>query len=133
MTTKHETSTDSTAETNGRLVRAVAGEDLHLGDRVTLLDEIVEFPSFPWCLDPQFHAKEEPVRVRYLPDDAGEPLTVEAICLPFVLVRHASDRATTLDLRRHRLVRLSRPYADAAAKALSGGGKKKKKKRDRCR
>jgi hypothetical protein len=95
----------------------VAPEDLGRGHYVAVLNEVVEFPSCCWCELPS-HPPEEPVRIRIMSFDAGEPLKVQAVCLPFVFVRHADRRLETLDVRRVQLVRLNRGYARAVCKAI---------------
>jgi hypothetical protein len=78
------------AETDRMSVAAtVAPEDLSCGDYVAVLNEVVEFPSCRWFDLPSQHPPEEPIRVRMMTLDSGTPLKVQAICLPFVFVRHA--------------------------------------------
>ena len=52
------------------------------------------------------------------PDDAGTPLKVKAICLPFVFVKAPNGEGRILDMRRCHLVRLSSDYARSVWKAL---------------
>jgi hypothetical protein len=96
----------------------LAAEDLRRGDYVSILYEIVEYPSFFWSCDPQLLTPGEPVAIRRLPSDCGTPLKVKAICLPFVFVKLPSGEHRTLDVRQHRLVRLSRSYARQVCKVL---------------
>jgi hypothetical protein len=109
--------TDCNSVTALTMAATVAPEDLRQGDYVAVLNEIVEFPSCGW-LELSMHPPEEPVRVRMMSLDAGEPLKVQAICLPFVFVRHAEGRLESLDIRRVQLVRLSRNYVRAVRKAV---------------
>lgn len=88
------------------VVARVAGEDLKPGDFVTALTEMIEFPSFFWCCDSSSTPKDELVRLRYLPRDAGEPFKVIAVCLPFVYTKRSSGKLTTFDTRKHQLVKL---------------------------
>lgn len=99
--------------------RSLAGEDLRCGDFVAILHEIVEWPSFFWSCDPQLLPPDEPVRLMCRSSDGGTPLKVKAISLPFVFVKEPSGGHLTLDVRKHRLARLSPEYARLAWKTLS--------------
>jgi hypothetical protein len=103
------------------LASTVAPEDLQLGDYVTLLNIICELPSYLWCADATTLSIEEPVRIRLIPASAGKPLKVQAICLPFVLVKKPSGKQRTLDLRQCRLARLDKTYVSATWKANKKG------------
>jgi hypothetical protein len=108
---------DSSCETY--VSRSLAAEDLRCGDFVSILYESVEFPSFWWSCDPQLWPPGEPVRLTCLSSDGGTPLKVKAICLPFVFVKKPCGQHLTLDVRRHRLVRLTPNYARPVWKAMS--------------
>ena len=106
------------------------------GDYVTRHDVIVEIPSFMWCGDATLLPPHEPVRSVYRANDAGEPLRVTAVCVPYVLVRPASGRPFVLDLRKVRLARLEREFGAEAwialqPKSRTDKSKKKRKKRRR--
>ena len=103
--------------------RSVGPEDLKPGDLVSLMTEILELPSFLWCHDSQLLTPDEPVRMPWRPEDAGTPLKVKAICLPFVFVKAPNGDGRILDVRRCQLVRLSSDYARTVWKAF----KKQKK------
>ena len=98
--------------------RSLPPEDLKRGDFVAVLHEIDEWPSFFWHADPQILRPDEPVRLVRHPDDGGTPLKVRAICLPFVFVKTPVGQQRVLDVRRHRLVRLSDKYARTVWKAM---------------
>lgn len=98
--------------------RSLAPEDLRPGDLVSVLTEILELPSFLWCHDSQLLAPDEPVRMPWRPDDAGTPLKVKAICLPFVFVKTPNGEGRILDMRRCQLVRLSSDYARSVWRAF---------------
>ncbi len=98
--------------------RSLAAEDLKCGDFVGILHEIVEWPSFFWDCDPQLLPPHEPVRLACRSAAGGTPLKVKAICLPFVFVKQPCGQHQTLDVRRHRLVRLSDDYARLVWKAM---------------
>jgi hypothetical protein len=112
----------STARSSGQgmtLSKTLAPEDLRRGQFVTLLNEIYEFPSFFWCDGTWSLAPEAPVRLQLLATDAGVPLKVKHVCLPFVLAKHPQGSVRTLDLRRCRLARLDAAYAKAAWRAVA--------------
>jgi hypothetical protein len=96
----------------------VVGEDLASGDYVSLLNEIVEFPSFMWDSCGSSLSPYELVRLRVIPAGAGQPLRVIAICLPFVYAKTPSGEMATIDVRRTQLVRLDRKCAKAIWKEL---------------
>jgi len=98
--------------------RSLAAEDLRRGDFVSIVQEIVEFPSFWWDCDGHLLPPAEPVRLSCLSSDGGTPLKVKAICLPFVFVKNPSGQHRALNIRRHRLARLSREYAEQVWKAM---------------
>lgn len=102
-----KSTTDETASLTHVAAR-IAGEDLQPGDFVTALTEIVELPSFLWCCDTAATSKDELVRLRYLPFEAGEPFKVIAICLPFVYTKRSNGKLKTFDTRRQQLVRLDK-------------------------
>jgi hypothetical protein len=99
---------DPNTETGFRTTVAarVAAEDIHAGDFVTVLNQIVELPSYLWNCSGTPLSPEEPVRGRYIPLDAGQPFKVLAVCLPFVYVKRTEGGITTFDTRQHQLVRL---------------------------
>jgi hypothetical protein len=88
------------------VVARIAGEDLKPGDFVTVLTEMIELPSFLWCCDSAAAPMDELVRLRYLPREAGEPFKIMVVCLPFVYTKRANGKLTTLDIRKHQLVKL---------------------------
>lgn len=90
------------------VVARIAGEDLKPGDFVTALTEVIELPSFLWCCDSAATPKDELVRLRYLPREAGEPFKVMAVCLPFVYTRRANGKLATFDTRKHQVVKLDK-------------------------
>lgn len=99
------------------MAATAAPEDLKRGDYVSILNEVVEFPTCCW-LELPMRAAEEPVRVRFMSLDAGVPLKVQAVCLPFVFVRHPNGRLETLDVRRLQLARVGRGYARTVWKCV---------------
>jgi hypothetical protein len=101
-----------------RAAATVAGEDLACGDYVALLNETVDLPSFLWDAWGASLSPHELVRLRVIPGNAGHPLRVIAICLPFVYARTPGGETATIDTRRTQLVRLDRKCAKAIWKEL---------------
>jgi hypothetical protein len=96
----------------------VAPEDLRIDDRVAILNQIVESPSWLWSTDCGLQSREEPVRIRFSSFEPGVPYRVKAICLPFVVLKRLQGERRVIDVRRFELVRLSNDFADAVK---SGG------------
>jgi len=107
------------------LAKSLAAEDIQLGDVVAVLDVIYEYPSFLWSSESHMLAPEELIRLCWRSPDAGRPLKVKAVCLPYVLVKPPKGRHQTLDIRQCRLVRLADDYAKKAWKKLRKSRKKK--------
>jgi hypothetical protein len=114
-----KTATESGVTTT--VAASVAGEDVRCGDYVTVLNATYEVPSYMW--DQAMLPANELVRLKFIPSDAGVPLKVFAVCLPFIYGKTATDDVRTLDLRRQQIVRLDR----VAAKEVWGALKPKLK------
>ncbi len=116
-----------TSHLESRVAATVAGEDLVCGDYVTILTETVDLPSYMWdrCEIPL--SAHELVRLKVIPEDAGQPFRVVAVCLPFVYAETPSRRTVTIDTRKIHLVRLDRRCAKVVWKRL----RTKRKKRGR--
>ena len=80
-------------------------EDLRPGDYVTVSRVTVELPPF---MCPPIPGGDG--RFSYIPMDAGDPRKVLAVCVPFLLVAMPDGKHETLDVRRHRVVRLPADY-----------------------
>lgn len=93
------------------LAATVASEDLACGDFVALHSEAVEVPSFLWAACDSSLSPHEMVRLRMIPERAGQPLRVFAICLPFVYAKSPQGQIITVDTRQSQLVRLNRRCA----------------------
>jgi len=102
----------------------VAGEDLSCGDYVALLNTICEVPSYLWDGCDAALRPHELVRLRMIPSEAGTPLKVFAVCLPFLYVKNTSGELKTLDLRRQQIVRLDRDCAKEVWDELKPGKRK---------
>ena len=100
-----------------KTAKVLAPEDVRTGDYVALLQVVQEMPSFWWCGGMGAVRPDEPVRIPFIPKNAGVPYRVRSICLPFILVKSPSGRLHHLDVRRDRLARLDRAHALVAWKA----------------
>jgi hypothetical protein len=98
-------------EHDSALAKSLAPEEVRVGDFVAVLHVTYELPSFYWCAESFRIPYDQPVRLQLLPSDTESPLKVRSICLPFVLVKSSDGSHRTLDMRRHRLARLSRRFA----------------------
>ena len=103
--------------TDSALAKPLAPEDVRCGDFVAVLHVICEVPSYFWSGDSFRLPHDELVRLKHIPDDAGQPLKVKSVCLPFVFAKNSAGERRTLDLRKCRLARLDRAYAKSAWKA----------------
>jgi hypothetical protein len=65
----------------------------------------------------------ELVRLKIIPTEAGTPLKVFAVCLPFIYAKTAAGDVRTLDLRRQQIVRLDRAAAKEVWSALKPNSK----------
>lgn len=96
------------------IIRPIAPEDVAVGDVVVIThrtDLVV-----PHCDAYTARAEIEPIRVRVMPDCAGWPYRVLAVCLPFLLVEEPEhDGVYNLDTRRLELARVSPGYYQAVA------------------
>src|SRR6185295_14723900 len=106
------------SDTRSTLAKALAPEDIGLGDFVAVLHEVLEVLSLYWCRDSMLLPADEMVRVPYIPAGNGLPLKVKSVCLPFVLTRLPNGDCRTLDVRQCQLARLDRTYAVASWKAF---------------
>lgn len=101
----------------------VAGEDLACGDYIALLNETIDFPSFLWDACGASLSPHELVRLKLIPETAGHPLRVIAVCLPFVYAKRPGGDTVTIDMRRTQLVRLHRKSAKAVWRELRSKAK----------
>lgn len=102
--------------------RPVVAEDLRVGDGVTVARVTTQFLATED--PPPGETQNRVLTATVIPGDAGQPLRVEHVCLPFVLARNPRNTFVTLDLRRQHLVRLDPGYTRLAFKKL--GPKRKK-------
>jgi hypothetical protein len=106
------------AASEATLAKALAPEEVRVGDFVTPLHMIAEVPSYYWFSECWNLPADQPVRIRFTCGSDGTPLKVKSICLPFVLVKQAAGTRTTLDLRKCQLARLDRCHAKRVWKAF---------------
>lgn len=96
--------------------RPVAAEDLRVGDGVAVATMTAQLLA---CDDPppgQTHHRV--LKADFIPGDAGDPLRVVGVCLPFVLAVNVAKQHVTLDVRRQHLVKLDPQYTRCAFKKL---------------
>jgi len=115
--------TQTVSQLEPRAAATVAGEDLACGDYVALLNETVDFPSFLWDACGASLSPHELVRLKVIPNNAGHPLRVIAICLPFIYAKTPGGETATIDARRMQLVRLDRKCAKTIWRALRAAAK----------
>jgi hypothetical protein len=111
-----KSTTEKTFQTS--VVARLSGEDIEHGDFITVSTELMELPSFFWCCCDSALPADEPVRLRFVPDQAGQPFKVVTLCLPFVYAKNASNKLITFDVRQQQLVRLDRKCARKVWKRL---------------
>jgi hypothetical protein len=115
--------TQTVSQLELRVAATIAGEDLACGDYIALLNETIDFPSFLWDACGASLSPHELVRLKVIPGNAGYPLRVIAICLPFVYAKTPSGETATIDTRRTQLVRLHRKCAKVIWKELRSAPK----------
>ena len=107
--------------------RVRSPEDIRLGDFIAVTH--TRYELVPDNLEPMLAGQEvEPIRLTALPYDAGTPMKVIALCLPFVIGETAVDMRVVVDTRRHALTQVSEDYAMAYKPKPSDDKKKKKRK-----
>ncbi len=111
-------------QTESRVARRLAGEDVRQGQFVSVLYETVGFPSFFWCGDSAVAARSELVHIRRHSPWGGVPLKVKAVCLPFVFVKPPTGKSFPIDVRQSELVHLPQQYGELVWKRM----KRKKRK-----
>ncbi|MFH1746191.1 MAG: hypothetical protein ABIG44_04020 [Planctomycetota bacterium] len=111
------------------LSRALAPEEIRPGYYVAVLYVIGEYFSCA-ALEDAGWRNVEPVRVRMLPWYAEHPMKVIEVCLPFVLVKEADGDYRTLDVRKHRLARVTRRFGRKASERVRAREKRNKKDDD---
>jgi hypothetical protein len=82
------------------------------------MNQTVDFPSFYWDACGASLSPHELVRLKIIPEGAGNPLRVIAVCLPFIYAKSPGGETATIDTRRTQLVRLDRKCAKVVWKEL---------------
>jgi hypothetical protein len=126
MASSLETERKSTTAAEATLAKALAPEDVRRGDFVTPLYVVAEVPSYWWFEDNWSLPRNQPIRIRLTPPGEGAPLKVRSVCLPFVLVKSATQDQRTIDLRNCQLARLDRQHAKRAWKAFKKAARRSK-------
>lgn len=135
---------DMNDDRDNTLARAIAPEDIRVGDFVAVLnriDEVFPIGAMFECSPLTSPRTLEMLRVQRVPTDECVPLKVEAVCLPWVLVkaplpaaltiytwqeRRHNTLLRTIDVRRCRLARLSDDYGRRVYKMLKDRAEKKR-------
>ncbi|MEM8678667.1 MAG: hypothetical protein AAGF97_04835 [Planctomycetota bacterium] len=112
-----------------RVAATISGEDLVPGDFVAVLRRSYEFPSFLWDGCGTTLRPEETVRLQFIPEEAGKPLKVTVVCLPFVYVERADRELKVLDTRQVQLVRLDAKCGEAVWGLLRARVKKRRRRK----
>ncbi len=93
-----------------RTSQSVAPEDIRVDDFVCLMRVVREwvplFDDDSWC-------RNQLRRAEHLPDDEQLPMRIVEVCLPFVMVKQTDGTHRMLDVRRHRLARVSDAFGRA--------------------
>ncbi len=114
-------------DTKTKPSRVIGPEDVRCGDYVTVTHTLYEYIQDPCSSTP---GHEIPIaRVTVMSDDAGKAKKIVEVCLPFVLVKDATGKLDSLDLRRHRIARLTKAYGRRAFCAKIAKKSRKKRKR----
>ena len=113
-------------DTSTESVRPLAAEEIRLGAFVVVLRETAEYPAVLWFCDAPATGADTVLRIALLPDGGGVPRRVEAIYLPFVLVKPPRGAPQMLDVRRHKIARVDRHSARAVWRALRKADKNQK-------
>lgn len=110
-------------------------EDIQIGDHVVKTHK--RYQLVPCNVERSVTGEAvEPIILYGWPFDAGEPMKVLAVCLPFVMVKTTYDTREAIDTRQDVLMKVSKTYAKAAKpqpekKKKKGKGKKGKKRKKR--
>lgn len=112
-----KTKKSPSASRSERSARALAPEDVRVGDGVTVSHVTVQILA---AEDPPLGDDQNRLlHARMIPDCAGVPLRVQEVCLPFVVVRSPFGGSGVIDLRRHHLFWLEDRFTRRAFKRLA--------------
>jgi hypothetical protein len=116
--------TKATTQLETTVAATLPAEDVACGDFVALLNSVCELPSYLWNSCDALLPADELVRLKFIPSDAGIPLKVFAICLPFIYAETAEGITETIDVRQSQIVRLDRPSAKKVWRQLKQDSKR---------
>lgn len=125
-----------TTRTTSRRVRSP--EDIRVGDFIAVLAKRYQF--LPDHMETGLVGSSvEPIEMTLIPCDAGQPMKVVSLSLPFVMTEGPDGTRNALDTRQHALAIVDEDYAMAAktpkrkkqssGKKRKGKGKGKKKRK----
>lgn len=100
------------------VARPLAPEEIRLRDRVVVLREIHEFPSFLCGADASLMSADKTVRIARIPDPVAPPVKVKAVCLPLVFAVNWKREVCSFDVRLVQLARVDPRFAKSVWKAL---------------
>jgi hypothetical protein len=98
---------------NQTVSRPLAPEDIRVGEFISVLQVVAEYLPGCWC-DVNEHQPPMAKRFVHLPTEGCDPMEVEGVCLPFVLVKTHEGVPRTLDVRRYRFAQLEKSYGRRA-------------------
>lgn len=115
-----KTNDDNLSKPLSRTSRLIGPEDLRPGQYVTVAEHTYQLLYTPDEYGCAGGVATEPriARVVGWAEGAGWPLRVVEVCLPYAFAVNAQGTHVALDLRRHRLSRLSGAYGRAAFDAI---------------
>lgn len=117
------------------LSRVLAPEEIRCGQFVAVMHTMCEYLPLGPLFDLTTNVPESlaTVRVLWLPQGDNTPMRVRAVCLPFVLVEYPSGDWQSLDMRRLRLAKLKKSYANEAWARLSEQARRdRQREKDGC-
>ncbi len=97
------------------LAASLAPEDVKIGDFIAPLTRTYELPSYLW----NDAYTNEIVRLQITAHDAGRPMKVKAICLPFVYVSLRKKKRQIIDVRTTQIARVDKHYARQVRRGIA--------------
>jgi len=116
--------TDNVQIPEQNMARALAPEDILIGEYVAFLSMIEEIEPFVFTFEFSPRTICAP-KYESFPCSV-EPMKVRAVCLPYVFIKDVKGKLRTLDVRQVRLARLPKEYGSSVWKCL-----RKKKAKDK--
>ena len=115
-------------ETNTLSRRVRSPEDIQVGYYITVTH--TTYHLLPQVLEARVGGEVELLRATTLAQNAGEPLEVVALSLPFVMAESVNGRRSAIDTRCNALAWVDRDYALAGKdRPIKPGESKRQKKR----